>query len=273
MPELPEVESLRLKLAPQILGSQIQNLILRRKDLRYDIPKSLPKEIATSRVVTLKRRSKYLLVNTDMGKTWIIHLGMSGRFFFADPKLAFDKHDHVIVNWQDGRQMRFRDPRRFGMMDWTQTQDLDQHPWLNKLGFEPLTAEFNAESLFKLCLKSTSSIKILIMNAKFVVGIGNIYASEALFLAKINPERQAKSLTQKETKNLCAAIKKVLQNSIDQGGSSIRDYVDSASSPGLYQLQLAVYGRDGQNCSGCGSTILRLIQSGRSSFYCPTCQK
>lgn len=273
MPELPEVESLRQKLAPQILGSQIQNLKLRRKDLRFVIPPSLSKEIAQSRVMALKRRSKYLLLETDAGKTWIIHLGMSGRFFFADPKLVFDKHDHVIVNWQDGRQMRFRDPRRFGMMDWVATKNLDQHPWLVNLGIEPLSEQFNPKSLLAFCEKSAAPIKTSLMNAKHVVGIGNIYASESLFLAKIAPNRLSKSLNPVEAKVLCAAIKTILQKSIDVGGSSIRDYVDSAASPGLYQLQLSVYGRDGKVCHGCGSTILHLTQAGRSSFYCPICQK
>lgn len=273
MPELPEVESLRIKLEPQILGSEIKSLIMRRQDLRFDIPKNLPKEIAQCRVVELKRRSKYLLLATDAGKTWIIHLGMSGRFFFADPKLAFDKHDHIIVDWQDGRQMRFRDPRRFGMMDWVATKNIAKHPWLINLGIEPLSNEFSAKSLFDFCQKSKAPIKTLLMNAKFVVGIGNIYASESLFLAKIAPDRQSNALKPNEAKVLCAAIKTVLQKSIAVGGSSIRDYVDSSASPGLYQLQLSVYGRDGEICKGCGSTIMHLTQAGRSSFYCPTCQK
>ncbi len=273
MPELPEVESLRLKLAPQILDQKMARLLLRRPDLRYPIPKALARELPGATIVAVRRRSKYLLLDTDIGKTWVVHLGMSGRFFFAEKGLPLDKHDHVVALLQNGRELRFRDPRRFGLMDWLPTATLAQHKWFADLGVEPLSGDFTPAHFAKICARSVSPIKLMLMNAQAVVGVGNIYANEALFLAKILPQTRACDLTRARIQKLCAHVKAVLQNSIAVGGTTFRDYVGVDQKPGLYRVELFVYGRDGEACRLCRSEVQVARLSGRSTFFCPFCQK
>lgn len=273
MPELAEVESLRLKLEPQILGATVKKVVLRRKDLRYPITPGLAKKLPTQKIESVKRRSKYLLLNTNADQTLVIHLGMTGRFFFADPKVPYDKHDHVIFDLKDGRQLRFRDPRRFGMMFLMDAKTLPENKFFKHLGVEPLTEAFHAEWLYQKCKKAKTPIKSLLMNAKVLVGVGNIYANESLFLSGVRPTRQANRITRQNAEDLCANIKKVLSESIAVGGTSIRDYVGVDETPGLYKLQLYVYGRTGEACQVCQETIKHLTQTGRSSFYCPRCQR
>lgn len=272
MPELPEIESLRQKLEPQLIGATIGKVTLRRKDLRFPIPKALVRDLSGATILRLWRRSKYLLLDTDFAKTWIVHLGMSGRFFFANPDLPIDKHDHVLVNCQDDRQLRFRDPRRFGMMDWLDTKDLLSQKWFAHLGPEPLEDEFSADYLYKVCQTRRTPIKSLLMNAEVVVGVGNIYANESLFFARLHPLTLSCDLSFADIQRLCAQIKNILNHSIQVGGSSIRDYVDANSQPGLYQLSFSVYGRDGQPCFECRTPIESMQLAGRSSFYCTKCQ-
>ena len=273
MPELPEVESLRLKMAPQILAQKFSTLILRRPDLRYPIPPALARELPGATVTAVRRRSKYLLIDTDAGKTWVVHLGMSGRFFFAAHDLPLHQHDHVVAHLHDGRELRFRDPRRFGLMDWLPTPNLESHKWFANLGVEPLSADFTADGFAKICAKSVSPIKLVLMNAEAVVGVGNIYANEALFLAKIFPKTRACDLKRAQIQRLCRHVKEVLQKSITAGGTTFRDYVGANQEPGLYRIELFVYGRDGEPCRVCKSPIQVLRLSGRSTFFCPRCQK
>lgn len=273
MPELPEVESLRQKIKPQLSGSCIQRVLLRRKDLRYPLPLNLEKKIKGQRITNVSRRAKYLLIEFENDLILAVHLGMSGRFFFADPNLVFDKHDHVIVELQDGRQLRFRDPRRFGMMFLLKKENWQQDKFFRHLGVEPLSKDFSPENFYRLCQKSQTTIKSLLMNAERVVGVGNIYACEALFLSGVRPTRKTQRISKKEAEIICQNVKKVLTDSIAVGGTTFRDYVDANENPGLYVVNLNVYAKEAEPCVRCQTPIKRIAQTGRSSFYCSQCQK
>lgn len=273
MPELPEIETIRTALEPQIINRIMKKVTLRRPDLRFAIPKKLPKKVQGSPITAVHRRSKYLLIDFKNGQTLIVHLGMSGRLFFTDKNREYDKHDHVLFDFNEGKHLRFRDPRRFGLLDICKTKHLANHKLFKNLGVEPLSDDFTAECLLNFCKKSSAPIKSLIMNANNVVGVGNIYANEALFLSGILPTRLGKKITLSEASVLCANIKKILLASIKLGGTSFRDYVGISEDPGLHQLSLKVYGREGEKCKVCGQKILRVVQSNRSSFYCAKCQK
>lgn len=272
MPELPEIETIRTALEAQILAKKIQRTVLRRPDLRHVIPKDLPERIKLSPVCALRRRSKYLLIDFRNGETLIIHLGMSGRLYFAEKERDYDAHDHVLFDFEDGKHLRLRDPRRFGLLEICKTSELDQHKLFLHLGEEPLNEEFTPETLYQFAKKSDSPIKLILMNAKNVVGVGNIYANEALFFSGVRPTRRGVKITVDEADRLCHNIKKVLRESIAQGGTSFRDYVSTNEEPGFHQLHLSVYGRENEPCRVCGRLIKRVIQSNRSSFYCPQCQ-
>lgn len=273
MPELPEVETIRKSLSAKLCGHMFTRVVMRRRDLRRKVPKNLDALMTHARVLDVHRRSKYLLMDLDNHHTVIIHLGMSGRLFFSDPVAELHKHDHVILNLDDGRQLRFRDPRRFGLIDICKTDALIRHPLLASLGVEPLSPEFTPQLLHTLCKKSDTSIKSLLMNAKLIVGVGNIYACEALFAAGIRPTRRASRLTMAQAERLHAAIQHVLRASIAAGGTTFRDYVDADARPGLHAVALAVYGREGKSCRHCKTPIQRSTQQQRSSFFCPVCQK
>ena len=273
MPELPEVESLRRKLKPRLLGHKIESVTLRRRDLRFPVPLNLQERLSGLCVTDVRRRSKYLLIDFADRLTLIVHLGMSGRFFFTESGRPFDKHDHVLLDFDDGLHLRLRDPRRFGLLFLTEKNQLEAHKFFRHLGPEPLSKEFSADYLSDRCRRSRAPIKNLVMNAKHVVGVGNIYAAEALFLSKVRPTRQAYRLKRSEIEKLCDAIKQVLRRSIASGGTTFRDYVGVDEEPGLHQLNLNVYGREHQPCHACGALIQRVLQAGRSGFYCPQCQK
>ena len=273
MPELPEVESLRRKLVPQLVGKAFVKVTLRRANLRYPLTPNLKTAFLNSPILDVRRRSKYLLIDFSNAQTLVVHLGMSGRFFFTESSSTLDKHDHVLFDLNDGKQLRFRDPRRFGMMMLVATAKLSANRFFKNLGVEPLTDDFSAESLQALCKTSNTPIKSLLMNAKYLVGVGNIYANEALFLTGIRPTRVAKKITRAEAATLCHNIKNILAESIARGGTTFRDYVDSDQKPGLYQIELFVYGRAGEPCHRCQSPITRIVQTGRSSFYCAACQR
>lgn len=273
MPELPEVEIIRRKLAPQIIDTSIVSIRFRRQDLRIPIPKDLKKRVVGYKIIDVRRRSKYLLVDFANDQTLIIHLGMSGRLFFTSSNRTYDKHDHVLFDLSNGKHLRFQDPRRFGILTVCETPDLDNHKLFSHLGLEPLSDEFTGKRLYLICKRSTSPIKNFIMNAKYVVGVGNIYANEALFLSQIRPSRRGFRVTKTEAYQLCANIKRVLAESIEMGGTSFRDYVDPYEQPGLHQLHLRVYDRENQPCRACQMPIKRIVQSNRSSYYCMNCQK
>lgn len=273
MPELPEVETILNKLRPRILNATIARITTRRKDLRFPFPKNFATNLKGQKILKLSRRSKYLLLDLANHKTLIIHLGMTGRLYICDKDRPLQKHDHVLFDFDDNLHLRFLDPRRFGFMDIEDTGTLAHSKFFKHLGVEPLNPKFTADTLHTICQSSTSPIKATLMNAKHIVGVGNIYACESLFLAGISPDRNSNSVSRLECDQLVKAIKGTLTKSIKAGGTSFRDYVDVDEKPGLHQISLNVYGREGLPCCSCKNTIKRMQQSNRSTFYCSHCQK
>lgn len=271
MPELPEVETTLHGLAPHLTGQRVANVIIRNAQLRWPIPKSLPKLLRDQTIRTLHRRAKYLLLEFNHG-TLILHLGMSGslRILPADtPPLKHDHFDLVLVN---GMVMRLRDPRRFGAVLWHEG-DISEHTLLAALGPEPLLVEFDAEHLYCVTRKRSAAIKLVIMDNHIVVGVGNIYANEALFRAGIKPQLAAGKLSRVRCAQLVDEIRATLREAIQQGGSTLRDFVHSDGSSGYFQQNYFVYGRTGELCRQCGTAIKQIKQGQRSSFYCPMCQR
>lgn len=270
MPELPEVETTLRGIAPFVTGFSITRLIVRDRRLRWPVPDGLEMLVAGCEVKQLYRRSKYLICGAGNG--WLIlHLGMSGSLRICDPDEPASVHDHVDLVMSNGRCVRFRDPRRFGCLLWTD-QPPDQHPLLRDLGPEPLQRGFTGAYLHSRSRGRKSPVKNFIMDAHVVVGVGNIYASEALFHAGIHPRRAAGRISRRRYELLVSAIKQTLRRSIKLGGTTLRDFVNSDGSPGYFEQTLAVYGREGKACRSCGGSIRRITLGQRSSFYCITCQ-
>lgn len=273
MPELPEVETTLRGIQPHISGETIQQINIYQPALRWPVSAEIVRLQGHS-IDALDRRAKYLLLKTAAGYA-MIHLGMSGSLRICDPDAPLDKHDHVefvFGNGHDsGKALRLRDPRRFGAVLWT--ADPQQHSLIKHLGQEPLSNDFTAEYLFALSRGKMSNIKAFIMDAKKVVGVGNIYASESLFMAGINPKTHAGRISLPRYEKLIAAIKEVLANAIAQGGTTLRDFVSADGQTGYFQIQLQVYGRAGKACKQCGGDIRQITQNQRSTFYCPNCQR
>jgi formamidopyrimidine-DNA glycosylase len=270
MPELPEVETTRRGIEPHLLGERLAGADVRQPKLRYPVPARLSERIAGGVVRSVSRRAKYLLIEVDEG-TLVIHLGMSGSLrYLALPGTA-GRHDHVDIVLGSGAVVRYTDPRRFGLIDWWQGRSED-YPRLVHLGPEPLAGQFDAALLFDRCRKRRVAIKSVIMDGKVVVGVGNIYASEALFRAAIAPGLNASALTLAQCERLVDAIRAVLDEAIAAGGSTLRDFVASDGRPGYFARRLAVYGRAGEACQQCGTAIVSCRIGQRSSFYCPRCQ-
>ena len=268
MPELPEVETTRRGLEPHVTGRRIEALTVREPRLRWRIPDDLPPQLEGQRVAGIARRAKYLLITLESG-TLLVHLGMSGtlRILPADtPRLA---HDHYDLLLDSGNTLRFNDPRRFGSLHYT-TADPSQHPLLARLAPEPFDPDFDLDYLWRITRRRRASIKQVLMNSRLVVGVGNIYASEALFRARIRPRRRAQSLSRKETARLLKGVRAVLSMAIKVGGTTLRDYVGANGEPGYFRQRLYVYER--KACRVCGTAIRQLTQQGRSSYYCPVCQ-
>lgn len=271
MPELPEVETTRSGIAPHAVGHKIIELIVREPRLRWRIPPAMPAEVRGQRIESLSRRAKYLLFGLGDG-TMILHLGMSGSLRIlsaATPPLA---HDHFDVVLETGIVLRFNDPRRFGSLLWTH-EDALQHPLLRSLAPEPLSDEFNGAYLATAARRRKVAIKQLIMNSQIVVGVGNIYASEALFRAGIRPRRHAGRLKPTEFDALVKAIKQVLREAIKQGGTTLRDYVNPQGMPGYFRQKLFVYERAGEPCHRCNTPIKQFTQGQRSTYFCQRCQR
>jgi formamidopyrimidine-DNA glycosylase len=271
MPELPEVETTRRGISAALVGHAISDFILREPRLRWRVEPSLEHELPGQHVRGVRRRAKYLLIDLDRG-TLIAHLGMSGslRVMPADsPRLVHDHYDLVLDN---GQCLRFNDPRRFGSLHWC-TGDVTAHPLLASLGPEPLEAGLDAAYLARKARGRRAAVKIFLMDQRIVVGVGNIYASEALFRAGIRPRRAAGRLRKAEWDRLVIAIREVLGEAIHQGGTTLRDYVDTAGTPGYFSQQLFVYERNGEPCRRCGTTVRHLVQGQRSSYFCPSCQQ
>lgn len=270
MPELPEVETTRCGIEPHIKGQKILKLIIRDHRLRWPINPELPAILKQAIIHKVQRRAKYLLLDCGHG-TLIIHLGMSGSLRILDADTAAQKHDHVDIVLGNGQCLRFHDPRRFGALLWTTDNALD-HPRLVSLGPEPLSDAFTADWLQNKAKGRKQAIKTFVMDSRIVVGVGNIYASEALFLAGIHPSRAAGRIASKRYVTLVAAIKKVLSEAIAQGGTTLRDFTNSDGQPGYFAQSLNVYGRAGLDCTQCGQAIKHLRQGQRSTYYCGHCQ-
>jgi formamidopyrimidine-DNA glycosylase len=276
MPELPEVETTRRGIAPYLQGQTIAKVIVRNAKLRWPVPENLPSLVSGLTIQEIRRRAKYLLLDCG-GGTLIIHLGMSGSlrvYPLTDAGKAGlpHQHDHFDLVLQNETVLRLRDPRRFGAVLW-HAGDALLHPLLVNLGPEPLTPEFNASGLFDQTRGRVASIKQTLMNQQIVVGVGNIYANEALFTAGIHPKTASGRISKIRYKKLVYAVKQTLQQAIEAGGSSLRDFVHSDGTPGYFQQHYWVYGREGQYCKKCGSIIKQIRQNQRSSFYCTACQR
>lgn len=274
MPELPEVEVLCRSLAPPLTGRRIERIAAEPISLREPLDEArLRRALAGSRVVALRRRAKYLLLDVDRGWTLLLHLGMSGRLTLAAENAAREPHEHLALFLDRGERLRFRDPRRFGLAVAVPTAELAADPRLAGLGAEPLAAGFEASVLQSAANSRRGPVKSFLMDGQVVVGVGNIYASEALFRARVHPTRSVARIGAATWQRLAGAVVATLQDAIEQGGTTLNDFTDGAGSPGEFQVSLAVYGREGEPCGRCGAVIRRLVQGGRSSFYCPRCQR
>ena len=269
MPELPEVEVTRLGLLP-LLGQTISKVVIRNHSLRWPIPRHLTQTLPGQRFLALNRRAKYILAKCETG-TLLLHLGMSGRLCLLEKDEPPQKHDHFDIHFKDGHMLRLRDPRRFGAVLWVEG-DPSQHALLAALGPEPLEDAFDGAWLYKEIRGRTAPIKNVIMDSHLVVGVGNIYASESLFRARINPKTPANKLCKARCERLVTEIKATLREALKAGGSSLRDFFGADGNPGYFQQAYFVYGRTGQPCKICGAPIKTTRQGQRSSFYCTNCQ-
>lgn len=270
MPELPEVETTRRGIEPHLLNHTITGAIVRQSQLRWPVPRGLSKKIAGQHIHAVERRGKYLLLKLDQG-TIMLHLGMSGSLRITASDSPPEKHDHIDLQLDSGQCLRLRDPRRFGSLHWIIVDPL-QNKLLKNLGPEPLSNNFDSEYLFKKSRKRKLAIKLFIMDSKIVVGVGNIYASEALFRAGIRPSRATGRVTRAEYARLVTAIKDVLKAAIRSGGTTLQDFTNSEGKPGYFKQQLHVYGRTNEACHICGTSIKHRVMGQRASYYCPTCQ-
>jgi len=270
MPELPEVETTLRGIEPHLLNQRVARVIVRNSKLRWPVPKEVL-NAEGQQFVSLQRRGKYLLLNLQQGGL-IIHLGMSGSLRILQQPMAPEKHDHVDVELENGECLRFNDPRRFGAFLWVEG-DLHSHELLRNLGPEPLSAEFTTDYIYQRSRGRQLAIKNFIMDGHIVVGVGNIYASESLFMAGIHPQRAAGRVSRQRYEGLVAAIRDVLQRAIRHGGTTLRDFVNSDGAPGYFAQELLVYDRADSDCFQCGSSIRQKVIGQRSSYYCPVCQR
>ncbi|MFP4080907.1 MAG: bifunctional DNA-formamidopyrimidine glycosylase/DNA-(apurinic or apyrimidinic site) lyase [Ectothiorhodospira sp.] len=271
MPELPEVETTRRGLAPHLVGHTFTGARVRNPRLRWPVPPDLAQRLADRPIEALTRRGKYLLIHAPPGIT-LLHLGMSGSLRLVTHDTPAGPHDHVDLCLDSGRVLRLHDPRRFGSLHWFEAAG-PPHPLLTRLGPEPLEPGFDGAYLHQASRGRRVSIKSLVMNARVVAGIGNIYANEALFLAGIRPRRAAGRITQREAGDLVAALRRVLKEALEQGGTTLRDFVREDGRPGYFTQSLRAYGRAGRPCPVCHTPIRQIPQQGRSSYYCPRCQR
>jgi formamidopyrimidine-DNA glycosylase len=291
MPELPEVETVRRGLEPALTGHALSQVMVKRPDLRIAFPPRFAERLMGRRVARLHRRAKYLLLDFDNGETLVMHMGMSGRFTIHGAKAPVKpgrfhlntpedgsgngKHDHVVFETEEGTRIVFTDHRRFGLMALEMTATLDQAPIFAGLGPEPLDESFTPAVLSAALKGKRTPIKAALLDQRVVAGLGNIYVCEALFRARISPKRLAKTIAGERARRLVPAIKAVLNDAIKAGGSTLRDYARADGELGYFQHHFAVYDREGKSCPGkdCKGKIKRIVQSGRSTFYCPTCQR
>ena len=268
MPELPEVETTVRGLGPVLQGQRIERVTLRRADLRRPFPEDLGQRLTGATVTGLGRRAKYGLIDTDRGDTLVFHLGMSGRWRIDPAELG--AHDHFLLETDEGRRAVLNDPRRFGSLDLVPTGELDEWPAFAALGPEPL--ELEARDLKRRLAGRSAAIKLLLLDQGIVAGLGNIYVCEALYRAGIHPKRAGGSVSLARLERLVAAIREVIDEAIEAGGSTLRDFASPDGELGYFSKTFAVYDREGKPC-GCGGTVKRFVQGGRSTFYCPACQR
>ena len=270
MPELPEVETSRRGIEPHILDTRVARVVIRNRSLRWPVSKAVDRNLTGSRITSVTRRAKYLLINTDTGSA-ILHLGMSGRVLIVDRDTPAGIHDHVDIDFDSGRTLRFRDPRRFGSLHWSRAPL--KHKLLKSLGPEPLSDDFSGEYLYARSRGRRVSIKQFIMNAQVVVGVGNIYASEALYLAGISPRRAAGRVSLQRYERLANAIKEVLSKAIAAGGTTLRDFYGGDGEAGYFKQELTVYDREDEPCVTCKQAISAVVLGQRSTYYCKRCQR
>jgi formamidopyrimidine-DNA glycosylase len=293
MPELPEVETVRRGLAPVMEGARFDAVEVRRGDLRWPLPKDFARRIEGETASGIGRRAKYLLVDLTSGDVLLMHLGMSGSFHvfhqqhnstpgsYHHQRLKHVTHDHIVFRMSSGAIVTFNDPRRFGFMKLVAREKIDDEPLLRALGPEPLGNEFDAAMLARACKGKKTSLKAALLDQKIVAGLGNIYVCEALYRARLSPKRQASTIASKtgapneRAQRLVDAIRAVLQDAIEAGGSSLRDHKRTDGGLGYFQHHFRVYDREGKPCPtrGCHGTVKRIVQNGRSTFFCPSCQK
>jgi formamidopyrimidine-DNA glycosylase len=283
MPELPEVETVRRGLAPHLVGARLSRVEQRRADLRFPFPDGFVQRLTGARVLRLERRAKYLLAPLSTDETLVAHLGMTGRFLVGEAKPgAFhhpagddEKHTHVVLETEAGVRIAFNDARRFGYMDLIASTALASHAWFAGLGPEPLSDDFSPERLAAALAGRRQNLKVSLLDQRIVAGLGNIYVCEALYRAGLHPERPAGALKPKETKRLVKVVKTVLEEAIAAGGSTLRDYRNADGDLGYFQHAFRAYGREGEPCltPRCRGVLARIVQGGRSTFFCPVCQK
>jgi formamidopyrimidine-DNA glycosylase len=275
MPELPEVETVRRGLALKMSGRRIMRADLRRADLRRPFPPALAERLCGAQIGGLTRRGKYILIELDADGLLLLHLGMSGRITAGNGAEPEVRHDHVVLTLDDGTVVRFNDARRFGTLDYLRRGEAERHPLLAGLGPEPLEAGFDGAYLVQKFAGKLTSVKAALLDQRVVAGLGNIYVCEALYRAGLSPRRLAGSIGRTRLGRLAAAIRAVLEEAIEAGGSSLRDYVQTDGELGYFQHRFAVYAREGEPCPGCDCPegVRRIVQSGRSSFYCAKRQR
>lgn len=270
MPELPEVEVTRLGISPHLMGQKVTELIIRNGNLRWPVL-PIAKNIINQTIKNISRRAKYLLIDTDAGTT-IIHLGMSGSLRILPLGSTIEKHDHIDLILENGKLLRLNDPRRFGAWLWYELPTLT-HPLLAKLGPEPLSDDFNTNTLYAALNNKKKAIKLALMDNHIVVGIGNIYANEALFCAGIHPQAISGSINKKRLSALIIEIKRILAEAIKQGGTTLKDFTNAEGKPGYFSQKLHVYGRGGKPCDTCGHLLSEIKLGQRATVFCPLCQK
>jgi formamidopyrimidine-DNA glycosylase len=270
MPELPEVETTRAGLAPHLVGRRITGVTLRRKALRWTIPPAIAKQLPGERILAVRRRAKYLLVDTEPGSA-LLHLGMTGVLRVLPAATKVGTHDHVDVALDSGRVLRFTDPRRFGCLLWQPAGTT--HELLEGLGPEPLSDAFDGDLLFARSRGRSAPVKVFLMDQRIVVGVGNIYAAEALFRAGIAPHRAAGRVSRERYAALATAVKQVLAHAIARGGTTLRDFISPDSEPGYFETELLAYGREGEPCTACGRPLKGALMGGRATVWCARCQR
>jgi formamidopyrimidine-DNA glycosylase len=273
MPELPEIETIRRGLGPLLIGRRVRGVVVRDDRLRVPIRKRALLRLRGARVDGIRRRSKYLLLDTDAGLTLLVHLGMTGQIWVCDASRPRRPHEHVVLALDDGRELRYADIRRFGMLEVVRSDRLAAHPRLKGLGPEPLEEGIDAGSLFRAGRGRAKPVKNFLMDTRSIAGVGNIYACEALHRAGIGPRRPIGRIGLEGWGRLVASLRDVLNEAITAGGTTLRDFLNAEGDAGYFAISLRVYDRKGKPCGRCAKPIRRIVQAGRSTFYCPGCQR